>query len=1789
MSKLLCRKPFTHHGRAGRKKRQRHPKNRTRRHLVETLERRDHPGSMLEVSAIALLGRPNGESTDPIDQMLRTAQSMLARRELDERRTSLKQAQAGQPLHHHGLEQLQTTGLPKRASPDRDAYLARRAAAHRRIDRHLPSASPPAASPLLISISDSFVSAGLDHLPDSVVDAATGRSSIGPSVTAGASGGGGASGGSGGSKAPAGQPADQAGSTMNATPRPASSGCGDGGTSSDVSNTNTAASTGETITMTETAAAQADSTAIVPTSSETLDEQSAIAEEAAEPIAESVNSDTSQISNSIFIGCDGSDPLADWTTNQFGGSDTGYGTVLEDGAGILASEGDSLLVTMTRSISIPDSPTVLMVGFEASFDETTDDRINDAFEVALLDADGYSVVPTIAVNHDSYFNITESVGAIAGENTQYVQNDPDDYLSGLIKLDISNLIPGQEFSLVMRLVNNDDDTGSWFRITCNHPIPTATDDFYATMQDTVLVATDPTLTANDYDEDARTITVVTDSVTKPAHGSVSVNPDGEFTYIPEPGFFGDDSFTYHATNGVSTSVTAATVHITVGRATSPPTSTHDEYTVAEDDELTADAPGVLINDTDIDGDPMTAIIKDQAVHGSVTLGRDGSFTYVPDADFFGSDTWTYIATNSIGESEPASVIVTVTSVNDVIDDAISTVQDTPINGDVSTNDLFIATSTFAVHDDAAHGAVSWLSSHGVFTYTPDPDFVGIDSFTYTATDTFGSTEIGTVTITVASLQEFAKFYVVDHSQHDVFRYDDDGDFIENWGYDTRNRSRGITANALGDTLWTVTAGHDIVVYTPEGAEIGSWQARVNGKKKNAGKLNAAEGIATDGTNIWTVDRAKDTVLYFAEGAAHRSGAFNATSYFGLHSRNKDASGIATDGTNLYVLNGKNHSPRIFVYSLSGRYLGDWELNVGGGNHDLQGITTNPSGGTELWVVDKKTDAVYYFPDGTTYRNGSHAKTSEFALHADNRNPYGIADPPSAGFTPTIAWRNAAGGDWNDPANWTDLVDPNAIRVPNANDHVLIDIVGGDFDVTIAGGYDADYNPLPAMQAARLYSSDPIVITYDGGLTLSGTSEIDQLSISSGTLLSDGDLTIGKNLDWAGGAIAGDGTFTLMGAGLIHGTSTKSIGTIFFNDGDVILQDNAALEIGRKISVGSYYEHEYYPGVLHNRASGTIDIQSDADITDAFSPDNVNGITSTRSLFHNEGMLRKTQGTNTTMIGVPFENDSSVNANASVRVESGTLQIQGSGISSGHFFINENRTLQLSPRFAENDVSGTVDLDSPAITLTSAATISGDGTLEISQGVSNISGDVNVGAIVINGGGGNFNGSLVTDSLQVSDGVIRMGVTVPTTIEDVTVSGGTLDDDSGLTIARELLMSGTPTIQGDGATRVIGNMQIDSVPWSGNPELIDHTLLLQGTTDWIHGHIAVDGASQIINSGVLNVTGDGSATFFSDEYENPSSIAKFINEGTINHSGTNYFAIDIPFQTSGTVYVAPNKTLSLGSLDPVVISDGLFTLDNATLQLASNYDGGSYGRLQIEGGEIAVSGRISGSIENGGALTLSGSPSTLKVDGDFTQTARGTTRLNIQGSIAGSEYDQIQVAGLISLNGELEVKRDWETRVGDQFTLLINEDDHFDENLNQQIVDPVMGEFAGKSERKPWILDGEVFRVTYKGGTGNEIILHHSGPGIELGDVRINEGSDPDQLIEVPVTLDAPALHPVSIDYATEDRLAIAGLDYQPSSGTIVFAPGKQPRWSRSQCPATGPPIQHVTLSLPFPHPSRGRS
>src|SRR5262249_9738202 len=121
--------------------------------------------------------------------------------------------------------------------------------------------------------------------------------------------------------------------------------------------------------------------------------------------------------------------------------------------------------------------------------------------------------------------------------------------------------------------------------------------------------------ANDTDAENDSLTAVGVSTLIPAtQGTISLGTNGSFTYFPAADFSGTVSFTYRANDGQLLSANTATVTITLVPVNDAPKAVGDNYTVSEDNTLVAAAPGVLINDSDVDNDPLTVQLQSLPAH-----------------------------------------------------------------------------------------------------------------------------------------------------------------------------------------------------------------------------------------------------------------------------------------------------------------------------------------------------------------------------------------------------------------------------------------------------------------------------------------------------------------------------------------------------------------------------------------------------------------------------------------------------------------------------------------------------------------------------------------------------------------------------------------------------------------------------------------------------------------------------------------------------------------------------------------------------------------------------------------------------------------------------------------------------------------------------------------------------------------------------------------------------------------------------------------------------------------------
>jgi VCBS repeat-containing protein len=285
--------------------------------------------------------------------------------------------------------------------------------------------------------------------------------------------------------------------------------------------------------------------------------------------------------------------------------------------------------------------------------------------------------------------------------------------------------------------------------------PVAVTEFYVVLMDTVLNVAGPGVLANDTDVDTDPLTAV--KVTNPANGTLVLNANGSFTYTPNAGWHGIDTFTYKANDGFRD---GNTVTVTIKVDAAPVAVDDGIYYGNTGVVITIPAPGVLANDTDADGDPITAVKVTDPAHGTLTLNADGSLTYTPTPGWHGADSFTYKANDGYFDSNVATVSIISDTAAVAVNDAYTTIWNTitvaapGVLGNDSDADADPMTALLVT--GPANGTLT-LNPDGSFAYSPDIDFFGTDTFTYKVNDTFRDSNIATVTITVRPVSPWPEF------------------------------------------------------------------------------------------------------------------------------------------------------------------------------------------------------------------------------------------------------------------------------------------------------------------------------------------------------------------------------------------------------------------------------------------------------------------------------------------------------------------------------------------------------------------------------------------------------------------------------------------------------------------------------------------------------------------------------------------------------------------------------------------------------------------------------------------------------------------------------------------------------------------------------------------------------------------------------------------------------------------------------------------------------------------------
>jgi len=386
--------------------------------------------------------------------------------------------------------------------------------------------------------------------------------------------------------------------------------------------------------------------------------------------------------------------------------------------------------------------------------------------------------------------------------------------------------------------------------------PVAGNDTAVTDEDTAVTIN---VLANDSDVDGDALALTGASA---LHGSVTVNPDGSLTYSPVGNYNGADTITYSVADGKGGTATA-TVAVTVNPVNDAPVAVDDAVSIVEDNSVTL-AP--LPNDSDADGDPLT-ILSAAAQNGVIVINSDGTLTYSPNENFFGTDTATYTISDGHGGTATATVVITVNPENDppiAIGDIAVTDEDTAVDIAVLANDIDVDGDALTIESaSAANGALT-VNPDGTLHYAPVANFHGADTITYTVTDGHGATSTATAVVTVNSVNDVpvANGDTAIVNEDGLVRIavlandsDADGDSLSVTGAAARNGSVVVNPNNTIDYMPNADFfGTDIITYTISDGHGGTATASVTVT------VNAINDGPTANGETWYVSTAASTTV-----------------------------------------------------------------------------------------------------------------------------------------------------------------------------------------------------------------------------------------------------------------------------------------------------------------------------------------------------------------------------------------------------------------------------------------------------------------------------------------------------------------------------------------------------------------------------------------------------------------------------------------------------------------------------------------------------------------------------------------------------------------------------------------------------------------------------------------------------------------------------------------------------------------------------------------------------------------
>lgn len=534
----------------------------------------------------------------------------------------------------------------------------------------------------------------------------------------------------------------------------------------------------------------------------------------------------------------------------------------------------------------------------------------------------------------------------------------------------------------------------------------------------------------------------------------------------------------------------------------------------------------------------------------------------------------------------------------------------------------------------------------------------------------------------------------------------------------------------------------------------------------------------------------------------------------------------------------------------------------------------------------------------------------------------------------------------------------------------------------------------------------VAIVSGGTASLTAGHSLRSLQFSGGTIGGAQTLALLGRSEWTAGTLAGTATLKVeAGASLVlSGSGIKTLA-----HGDAGATSGPSL-----VNLGTV---SWTGGNLASGTSASISNQSGATFSTTFDGTLTHSQGGGRPVFNNAGTFAKLEGAGTTDLQATFNNT------GTLTVSAGTLKLAGGGNSTGAINIGHPATLQIASDY----------------TISSAAQVTGNGTLQLASGTLALNGSLGVAQFTQTGG--QLTGSQTftrNASWQAGDW-------------NASAAGG------------------TTTVASGGALVISG---------SGSRNFNFRTLEIAsgGTATWQSGSLRTGNGGGIVNRGTFI---DQNAA--ANSFESPSAAngfggtASFTNEGTYRKTGAGTTSFNVPFVNTGTIQVAGGSLVFNSTFDnrgAFGVADGGTAKFTAPITFPASTP--LKGTGTIDAPQVTAEGQVA----------PGSSPGSLTITGNLTLVATSTLLIELGGATQGTGYDYLSVGGTAALAGQLSVSflngYQWNLPTTSTFTIL-------------NAAGGLSGAFANiaNGNRLATPDGGATFRVNYGSGSpfaANSVVL-----------------------------------------------------------------------------------------------------